>query len=169
MCKERKKCVQISNLVLQGFPGILIVVGHFLDSFLLEVNFILWELDSTAPFLVRLLGNSHWICPNNRTIESDTHYIKFISLKKESIKCPTGMRTAGIPCMPFTCSGSRNGRQYSMSITDNLKQNFNAFFDRTTKTCQNGVIFKRKLQGFPGVLIAEGHFIDSFLREMNLM
>ena len=25
------------------------------------------------------------------------------------------------------------------------------------------------LQGFPGVLIAVGHFIDSLLREMNLM
>ena len=31
-------------------------------------------------------------------IESNSHYIKFISRKKELIKCPTAMRTAGKPC-----------------------------------------------------------------------
>ena len=32
------------------------------------------------------------------TIESNYHYIKFISVKKESIKCPTGMMTPGKSC-----------------------------------------------------------------------
>ena len=32
---------------------------------------------------------------NKDAIESNSHYIKFISLKKESIKCPTAMRTPG--------------------------------------------------------------------------
>ena len=35
----------------KGWPRVLIVVGHFLDSFLLEVNFICWKLDSIATFL----------------------------------------------------------------------------------------------------------------------
>ena len=48
---------------LQRFPGILIALGIFLDSFLLEMNFICWKLDSMAPVLDRLLGNSYWICP----------------------------------------------------------------------------------------------------------
>ena len=32
------------------------------------------------------------------TVESNSHYIKFISLKKESIKCPTAMSTPAKPC-----------------------------------------------------------------------
>ena len=31
-------------------------------------------------------------------IESNSHYIMFISRKKESTKCRTGMRTPGKPC-----------------------------------------------------------------------
>ena len=55
--------VAIGVLHLQGFPGVLKAVGHIIDSFLLEVNFICWKLDSMATFLDRLLGNSYWICP----------------------------------------------------------------------------------------------------------
>ena len=39
---------------------------------------------------------------NKGAIESNSHCIKFISLKKESIKCPTAMRTPGKPCMMLT-------------------------------------------------------------------
>ena len=39
------------SLLIQGFPGVLILVGHFLDAFLLEVNFISWKLNSMAPLL----------------------------------------------------------------------------------------------------------------------
>ena len=48
---------------IKGFPRVLIAVGHFLDSYLLELNFICWKLDSMAPFLDRLVANSYWICP----------------------------------------------------------------------------------------------------------
>ena len=39
-----------SIFYLQGFPGDLIAVGHFLDSFLWDVSFICWKLDSMASF-----------------------------------------------------------------------------------------------------------------------
>ena len=35
---------------------------------------------------------------NNGAIESNSHYFKFISRKKESIKCSIAMRTPGKPC-----------------------------------------------------------------------
>ena len=35
---------------------------------------------------------------NKSAIETNSHYIKLISLKKDSIKCPTAMRTPGNPC-----------------------------------------------------------------------
>ena len=34
---------------IQGFPGVLITVGQFIDFFLSEMNFMQWELDSIAP------------------------------------------------------------------------------------------------------------------------
>ena len=55
---------------VQEFPGVLIVVGHFLDSFLLEVNFICWNLDSMVSFLVWLLENSY--LPNKGAMESQS-------------------------------------------------------------------------------------------------
>ena len=60
--KRLNVCKAGCSACLQGFPGVLIVVGHFLDSFWWEVNFILWELDSMASYLDRLLVNSYWIC-----------------------------------------------------------------------------------------------------------
>ena len=89
-----------SKQSIQGFPGDLIVVGYFLDSFLCEVNFIWWKLVSTAPFLGRFCGNSYWIPITNpsRVLDVNSNYIKFISRRKESIKCPTAMRTPGKPC-----------------------------------------------------------------------
>ena len=41
---------------LQGFPGVLIVVGHFLDSFLWELNFLRWQLDSMSSYLKIPIG-----------------------------------------------------------------------------------------------------------------
>ena len=73
---------------LQGFPGVLIVVVYFSESFLLEVNFICRKFDSMAPFLDSLLANSCRILFNKGAIESDSYYIKSISHKKEFIKCP---------------------------------------------------------------------------------
>ena len=32
--------------VLQAFPGVLIAVGHFIDSFIREMNFMYWEFES---------------------------------------------------------------------------------------------------------------------------
>ena len=78
---------------IQGFPGVLIVVGHLLDTFLLEVNFISWKLDSKGC----LFGQASWkfvlVLSNKGAIESNSHYMKFISHMKESIKCPTAMKT----------------------------------------------------------------------------
>ena len=51
------------SIILQGFTGVFMLVGYFLDSFLLEVNCICWKLDSMVRFLDRLLGNFCWICP----------------------------------------------------------------------------------------------------------
>ena len=49
-----------------------------------------------------LFGPAPWKFPldlsNKDAIESNSHYIKFISRNKESIKCPTAMRTPGKPC-----------------------------------------------------------------------
>ena len=49
-----------------------------------------------------LFGQAPWKflldVSNKRVIESNSRYIKFISLKKESIKCPTAIRTPGKPC-----------------------------------------------------------------------
>ena len=76
---------------MQDFPVVLIVVGHFLDSFLCEVNFIWWKLDSSYwKFLLDV--------PNKGAIESNSLYIKFNSRKNESIKCPTAMRTPQKSC-----------------------------------------------------------------------
>ena len=44
---------------------------------------------------------------NKSAVEYNSYYIKFISYKKESIKCPTAMRAAGKPCitqLPFNQS-----------------------------------------------------------------
>ena len=65
ICKKRWSY----DVELQGFPGVHIVVGHFLDSFLWEVNIIWWKLDSMVPLLDKLLGNSYCICPT-RVLES---------------------------------------------------------------------------------------------------
>ena len=50
-----------------------------------------------------LFGQAPWkfllVLSNKNAIESNSHYIKFISLKKESIKYPTAIRTPGKPCM----------------------------------------------------------------------
>ena len=53
-------------------------------------------------------GQTRWNFPldlsNNGAIESNSHYNKFISRKKESIKCPTAMSTSGKPLyMPLVC------------------------------------------------------------------
>ena len=64
--------------VYRVFPGVLIVVGHFLDSFLLEVNFIWWKLESMAPwlwFLDRLLRFLLDLS-NKDAIASNSCYIK---------------------------------------------------------------------------------------------
>ena len=46
-----------------------------------------------------LFGQAPWTflldLSNKSAIESNSHYIKFISRKKELIKCPTAMRTSG--------------------------------------------------------------------------
>ena len=66
-------------VALQGLPGVLIVVGHFLDSFLLEVNLmnlvigLYGTLFGQAP-LEFLLDLS-----NKGAIASNSHYFKFIS------------------------------------------------------------------------------------------
>ena len=70
---------------------------HFLAFSIWAVNFIWWKLDSTAPFL----DSSYWKLlldlSNKGAIEFNSHYIKFSSRKKESLKCPTAMRASGIP------------------------------------------------------------------------
>ena len=62
---------------VQGFPGVLIAVGHLLDSFPLEVNFIRWKLNSMVWTGTFLLDFS-----NKSARESNSHYIKLISRKK---------------------------------------------------------------------------------------
>ena len=69
------------------------------------MNFICWKLDAMAPFLYRLLGISYLICHNKGDTESNSHYIKFCSRKKESIKCTKAMSTLVKSCMLFSyCS-----------------------------------------------------------------
>ena len=59
MTREGRTC----QYHITGFQRVLIVVEHFLDSFVLEVKFISWNLDS-----------SYWICPAS-VLESNSHYI----------------------------------------------------------------------------------------------
>ena len=80
--------VAIGVLRLQGFPGVLIAVGHIIDSFLLEVNLICWKLD--------LFGQAPWKflldLSNKSAIESNFHHIKFTS-HKSSVIVPRGDTT----------------------------------------------------------------------------
>ena len=78
-------------MFLQGFPGVLLVVEHFLDSFLLEVNFIGWKLVSMARFMTGFLEIPIGFVQQG-CIEFNSRYVKFISRMKESIKCPTAGR-----------------------------------------------------------------------------
>ena len=66
----------------------------------------------TLPRLIRIGSELHTLeielrnflldLSNKRATESNSHYIKFISLKKVFIKCPTAMRTPGKPCKSDT-------------------------------------------------------------------
>ena len=38
--------------MIQVFTGVLIILGHFFDASQWEINFMLYELDSTVPYLV---------------------------------------------------------------------------------------------------------------------
>ena len=44
---------------------------------------------------------------NKDAIDFNSRYIKFISLKQEAIRCPTGMRTSGKPCIIQRLQDSR--------------------------------------------------------------
>ena len=94
---------ELNSQATQDFPGVLIVVGHLLDSFLLE------EIRNEHHLKeIRLYGTLFGQVPigkylldssNEGAIES--LYIKFISLMTESIQCPTALSTPGKPCKRY--------------------------------------------------------------------
>ena len=45
---------------------------------------------------------------NKGAIESNSNYIKYISRKKESVKCPTAIGTSGKPCIQDKSIGKRS-------------------------------------------------------------
>ena len=72
----------LTKQALQGFSGVLIVVGHFLDSFPIgsELHTVEIELYGT------LFGQARWkfqLDLSNKARESNSHCKKFISSKKE--------------------------------------------------------------------------------------
>ena len=70
---------------LQGFPGVLIVVRHFLDSFIRDLN----PHRMVIGFYGILIGQAAWKIllnlSNKSAIESNSHYIKFIQEKVNKV------------------------------------------------------------------------------------
>ena len=56
-------------------------VSHFPDYFLWEVKFKCCKLDSMAPDLDSLIGNSCWICQNKGAIVFPLHKVHFTKEK----------------------------------------------------------------------------------------
>ena len=74
------------------------VVGHFPWLILIGNEPNMMEIGLYSPVFAQAPWKFLLDLPNNDATESNSHCIKFISRKKESIKCPTAKRTPGNPC-----------------------------------------------------------------------